>query len=130
LTDTCAGSGSARAGAGNPKSEGTRFARVRDDLTLHVCEADFASLAGCLPFRERLFPAPKKSGRTCLAAMAAIYVAVAIGGPFTDVYCLSNDYELCLPNTLSGGDEQPKAVIVQTSRAAAQAFQRREGVGI
>lgn len=49
--------------------------------------------AGRLPFPEMLFSAPKKSGKTATAAMLAIYVAVVIGGRFSEVYCLSNDYE-------------------------------------
>ncbi len=48
---------------------------------------------GRLPYPEALFSAPKKSGQTALAAMVAIYVAVVIGGPFAEVYCLSNDFE-------------------------------------
>ena len=48
---------------------------------------------GRLPFPEMVFSAPKKSGKTGLAAMIAIYVAVAIGGPYAEVYCLSNDFE-------------------------------------
>jgi hypothetical protein len=48
---------------------------------------------GRLPFPEIIFSAPKKSGKTALAAMCAIYVAVVIGGPFAEIYCLSNDFE-------------------------------------
>jgi phage terminase large subunit-like protein len=48
---------------------------------------------GRLPFSEMLFGAPKKSGKTCLAAWFAIYIAAFIGGRFAEVYCLSNDYE-------------------------------------
>ncbi len=48
---------------------------------------------GRLPYPEMLYSAPKKSGKTATAGMLAIYVAVAIGGPFAEVYCLSNDYE-------------------------------------
>jgi hypothetical protein len=49
--------------------------------------------AGRLPCPEMLFSAPKKSGKTALAAMIAIYVAVVLGGPYAEVYCLANDYE-------------------------------------
>lgn len=48
---------------------------------------------GRLRYPELIFSAPKKSGKTAFAAMAAIYVAVAIGGPNSEVYCLSNDYD-------------------------------------
>src|SRR5690242_9615019 len=49
--------------------------------------------AGKLPWPEVVYSAPKKSGKTALAAWCAIYVAVVIGGPFAEVYCLSNDLE-------------------------------------
>lgn len=48
---------------------------------------------GSLPYPELIFSAPKKSGKTGLAAMLAIYVAIVIGGRLAEVYCLSNDYE-------------------------------------
>src|SRR5271169_6641772 len=48
---------------------------------------------GRLPFPELVFSGPKKSGKTATSAMVAIYVAVVIGGPYSEVYCLSNDYE-------------------------------------
>jgi len=48
---------------------------------------------GRLPYPEAIYSAPKKSGKTALAAMAAIYVALVIGGRFAEVYCLSNDFE-------------------------------------
>ncbi len=48
---------------------------------------------GRLPFPELLFSAPKKSGKTCLGAMIAIYVAVVLSGQFGEVYCLANDFE-------------------------------------
>jgi hypothetical protein len=40
---------------------------------------------GRLPHPEMIFSGPKKLGKTATAAMAAIYAAVAIGGPFADV---------------------------------------------
>src|SRR5215470_4531053 len=48
---------------------------------------------GRLPYPEMIFSAPKKSGKTGLAAMVAIYVAVVLAGPYGEVYCLANDYE-------------------------------------
>lgn len=48
---------------------------------------------GRLPFGEIIYACPKKSGKSCLASMIAIYVAVVVGGPLAEVYCLSNDYE-------------------------------------
>ncbi|HUY27314.1 MAG TPA: terminase TerL endonuclease subunit [Candidatus Binataceae bacterium] len=66
---------------------------------LYPAEIEFVRRAftltadGRLPFPETLFSAPKKSGKTALAGMLAVYVAVVIGGRFAEVYCLSNDYE-------------------------------------
>lgn len=49
--------------------------------------------SGRLPFPELVYSAPKKSGKTAIAAMIAIYCAVVIGGPYAEVYCLANDFE-------------------------------------
>ena len=48
---------------------------------------------GRLPYPELVFSAPKKSGKTSLAAMATIYTVVVLGGPFAEGYCLANDEE-------------------------------------
>ena len=48
---------------------------------------------GRLPYTELVFSAPKKSGKTAIAAMIAIYMAVVIGGKFGEIYCLANDHE-------------------------------------
>ena len=53
----------------------------------------FIPVNGRLPHPELIFSCPKKSGKSCLASWCAIYVAVVIGGPLAEVYCLSNDYE-------------------------------------
>jgi phage terminase large subunit-like protein len=66
---------------------------------LYAAEIEFIRRAftltseNTLPFPELIYSAPKKSGKTGLAAMLAIYVAVVVGGRFAEVYCLSNDYE-------------------------------------
>jgi len=57
------------------------------------CEAFTVGEDGKLPNSEIVFSAPTKSGKTAIAAMAAIYVAAVIGGAYAEVYCLSNDYE-------------------------------------
>jgi len=56
-------------------------------------EAFTLTTDGRLPFPELVYSAPKKSGKTATSAMVAIYVAVVIGGPYSEIYCLSNDYE-------------------------------------
>jgi hypothetical protein len=66
--------------------------------------------AGRLPCPEMLFSAPKKSGKTALAAMIAIYVAVVLGGPYAEVYCLANDYEQAASRVF-----QAAARIIETS---------------
>jgi hypothetical protein len=48
---------------------------------------------GRLPFPEVLFSAPKKSGKTALAAMLTVYVIVILGGLFSEAYCVANDFE-------------------------------------
>jgi phage terminase large subunit-like protein len=57
-----------------------------------------------------LFSAPKKSGKTALAAMIAIYTAVVLGGPYAEVYCLANDYEQAASRVF-----QAAARIIETS---------------
>jgi len=48
---------------------------------------------GRLKFAEMIFSAPKKSGKTALAAMIVIYVIVCLGGPYAEGYCIANDFE-------------------------------------
>jgi phage terminase large subunit-like protein len=48
---------------------------------------------GVLPFAELVYSAPKKSGKTATAAMAQLYVVVALGGPYAEGYVIANDYE-------------------------------------
>lgn len=48
---------------------------------------------GRLPFAELLFAAPKKSGKTGLAAMATLYTVICNGGPYAEAYCVANDFE-------------------------------------
>jgi phage terminase large subunit-like protein len=80
-------------------SEVLRDPETGKPFELYPAEAEFLRRAltltddGRLPFPEMVFSAPKKSGKTALAAMSAIYVAIAIGGPYGEVYCLANDYE-------------------------------------
>lgn len=49
--------------------------------------------AGTLPYPELVFSAPKKSGKTALAAMIGLYLIVVHGGRFGEGYCLANDLE-------------------------------------
>ena len=50
--------------------------------------------AGRLPFFvEFLYGAPKKSGKTALAAMIVLYVVVVLGGNFAEAYLIANDFE-------------------------------------
>ncbi|MGA2264291.1 MAG: terminase TerL endonuclease subunit [Acidobacteriota bacterium] len=48
---------------------------------------------GRLPFPELVFGAPKKSGKTGLAAIALAYIMVVLGGRFAEGYCLANDLD-------------------------------------
>ncbi len=46
---------------------------------------------GRLPCAELVFSTPKKGGKTGLAAMATLYVIVALGG--AEGSCVANDFE-------------------------------------
>jgi phage terminase large subunit-like protein len=48
---------------------------------------------GSLPFAEILFSAPKKSGKTALAAMLVLYVIIVLGGNYAEAYIIANDFE-------------------------------------
>lgn len=65
---------------------------------------------GLLKYPELVFSAPKKSGKTALGGMIAIYMAVVLGGPYAEVWCLPNDYEQA-----AGRVFQAAARIIQAS---------------
>ena len=48
---------------------------------------------GSLPFPELIYSCPKKSGKTATAAMATLFVIVALGGPYAEAYCVANDFD-------------------------------------
>ena len=48
---------------------------------------------GRLPVPQLLYGAPKKSGKTALAAMAMIYVILVLAGRYGEGYCVANDLE-------------------------------------
>ncbi|MHB8382707.1 MAG: terminase TerL endonuclease subunit [Candidatus Binataceae bacterium] len=48
---------------------------------------------GALPFPELIYSCPKKSGKTATAAMATLFVIVALGGPYAEAYCVANDFD-------------------------------------
>lgn len=48
---------------------------------------------GSLPFPELIYSCPKKSGKTCTAALATLFVIVALGGPYAEAYCVANDFD-------------------------------------
>ena len=49
--------------------------------------------SGKLRYPELLFAAPKKSGKTALAALATLYVIVCLGGAYGEAYAVANDLE-------------------------------------
>jgi hypothetical protein len=53
--------------------------------------AAFELKDGRLPHPELVFSGPKKSGKTALAAMVAIYTIVVHGGKYGEAYCIAND---------------------------------------
>lgn len=56
-------------------------------------EAFTPDATGRLRYPEILFGAPKKSGKTTMAAMVLLYVIIALGGPYAEGYVLANDFE-------------------------------------
>jgi phage terminase large subunit-like protein len=48
---------------------------------------------GRLPYPELVFSAPKKSGKTALAAIAMLYVVIVLGGRFAEGYAVANDLD-------------------------------------
>jgi len=48
---------------------------------------------GRFAYPELLFSAPKKSGKTTLAAMITLYVVIVLGGRYSEGYCVANDFE-------------------------------------
>ncbi len=56
-------------------------------------EAFRRRLDGRLLYPELLFSAPKKSGKTALAAMILLYVVLVLGGRYAEGYCAANDME-------------------------------------
>lgn len=75
----------------NPK-DGSRFELYTEQITF-LREALTLTKDGRFRAPEMIFGAPKKSGKTGLAAMIAIYVAVVLAGNLGEIYCLANDYE-------------------------------------
>lgn len=57
---------------------------------------------GRLPYRELLFSAPKKSGKTTLAAMCVLYVIVCLGGGYAEALCAANDFEQASSRVFAG----------------------------
>lgn len=66
---------------------------------LYPAEVEFLRAAltltadGRLPYPELVFSAPKKSGKTALAALFAVYLVVVLAGPYGEAYCCANDLE-------------------------------------
>ncbi|HUN56707.1 MAG TPA: terminase large subunit [Candidatus Binataceae bacterium] len=66
---------------------------------LYPAEIEFLRAAltitpdGRLPYPELVFAAPKKSGKTGLAALMMLYVIVVLGGTYAEGYCAANDYD-------------------------------------
>jgi hypothetical protein len=76
----------------NPDDDGKRF-------VLYPAEEWFLSEGftltrdGRLRYPEMLFGAPKKTGKTAVAGMAALYTGAVIGGRNAEIYCCANDLD-------------------------------------
>jgi phage terminase large subunit-like protein len=70
-----------------------------EPFVLYPAEEEFLRLAltptadGALPFAELVFAAPKKSGKTAIAAMSMLYAVIVLGGRYAEGYCVANDLE-------------------------------------
>ncbi len=58
-----------------------------------LAEALALTAGGALPYPELVFSAPKKSGKTTLAALVLLYVVRVIGGRGAEAYCVANDFD-------------------------------------
>jgi len=58
-----------------------------------VARAFTVTADGRLRYPEQVFSAPKKSGKTALAAMLVIYAVLVAGGRFAEGICVANDFE-------------------------------------
>jgi len=57
---------------------------------------------GRFPYPEMIFSAPKKSGKTGIASMIALYVAMVLAGNYGEIYCLANDHEQSIGRVFTG----------------------------
>lgn len=48
---------------------------------------------GRLPYAELVYSAPKKSGKTMIAAWCVLFVILALAGQYGEAYCVANDEE-------------------------------------
>jgi phage terminase large subunit-like protein len=58
-----------------------------------IQEALTLTATGSLRYPELIFAAPKKSGKTTLAALMTLYTVMVLGGRFAEAYCVANDEE-------------------------------------
>ncbi len=58
-----------------------------------LIEALTLTKTGRLPCAELVYSAPKKSGKTTIAAIACLYVVRVIGGRLAEGYCVANDFD-------------------------------------
>src|SRR5689334_3768781 len=76
----------------DPEHDGKPFVLYPEEERF-IREALTVTFFGKLRYPELLFSAPKKSGKTTLAAMAMLYVIVVLGGKYAEGYALANDEE-------------------------------------
>ncbi len=72
---------------------------TNEPFVLYPAQVDFLRAAltltddGRLPAPEIVFGAPKKSGKTAMAAMCMLYVILVLAGPYGEGYVVANDLE-------------------------------------
>lgn len=78
-------------------AEAVRNPETGQPFTLYPAEEAFLREGlrltpdGRLPYAELVYSAPKKSGKTTLAAIVLIYVTTVLGGRYAEGYCCAND---------------------------------------
>src|SRR5262249_12020800 len=73
-------------GAGRPRDRQAFRAQ-------RLAKAFEVNAKGKLRYPELVYSAPKKSGKTALAAMVVLTVTLILGGRYGEAYCVANDWE-------------------------------------
>jgi hypothetical protein len=76
----------------DPDNDGLPF-QLYPEEEAFLREALTLTLLGRLRYPELLYSAPKKSGKTALAAICMLYAIIVLGGRYAEGYCVANDLD-------------------------------------